>query len=266
MALVNGMLIFDVMGAMAHFRKFYTNSSSLSYPFPPRTTLAGIIGAILGFERDSYHELLGPKHARLAVSVRTPTRSFMQTVNPVLAKSLRDINGSAGHTQVPTELVVSSVVGQPLRYRIYFWHDDTAVMDELERRIRHCSPAYPPALGTASMLASMQWVKRLQAEHIQLVGAQEVVTVVTPWPAEKLVWLSPPRRNRTGELQIVQELMPYTFEKGRTNGKTLRYLFEKQGRPVPVRLNIPVYIVHYVDSQEEHEIEEAICFAEESDH
>ena len=31
-----------------HFRKPYSNVSSLSYPFPPRTALAGLIGAILG--------------------------------------------------------------------------------------------------------------------------------------------------------------------------------------------------------------------------
>ncbi len=74
------LVIFDLTGAFAMFRKFYTNSSSLSYPFPPRTTIAGLIAGLLGYERDSYSEDLGPEQCDIAVSVRVPVRRVMQTV------------------------------------------------------------------------------------------------------------------------------------------------------------------------------------------
>lgn len=60
-------IIFELWGKFAHFRKFYTNSSSLSYSVPPRTTIEGIIAAILGYERDSYYEKFNPDNLYVAV-------------------------------------------------------------------------------------------------------------------------------------------------------------------------------------------------------
>ncbi|MCB5267201.1 MAG: CRISPR-associated protein Cas5, partial [Candidatus Cloacimonetes bacterium] len=34
-------------GNLAHFRKFYTNASSLSYTIPPRTAICGLVASIL---------------------------------------------------------------------------------------------------------------------------------------------------------------------------------------------------------------------------
>lgn len=42
--------VFEVSGRMAMFRKPYTTTSSVSYPFPPPTALAGMIAAILGYD------------------------------------------------------------------------------------------------------------------------------------------------------------------------------------------------------------------------
>ena len=50
-------VIFDIEGKFAHFRKIYTNSSSLSYLVPPRTTVQGIIAAMLGYERILLHQV-----------------------------------------------------------------------------------------------------------------------------------------------------------------------------------------------------------------
>ncbi len=59
--------VFDLYGKFAHFRKFYTNSSSLTYLIPPRTTIEGIIAALLGYERDSYYDVLSVDKLNIAV-------------------------------------------------------------------------------------------------------------------------------------------------------------------------------------------------------
>jgi len=58
------LLIFDWKGRMGHFRKLDTNSSSLTYSFPSRTTIAGMIAGVLGYEKDSYYELFRRKGAK----------------------------------------------------------------------------------------------------------------------------------------------------------------------------------------------------------
>lgn len=53
-------LVFDITSEYAMFRKFYTTTSSISYPFPPPTAIGGLIAAIIGEENeaDKKHILL----------------------------------------------------------------------------------------------------------------------------------------------------------------------------------------------------------------
>ncbi|BBD73350.1 hypothetical protein HS1genome_1739 [Sulfodiicoccus acidiphilus] len=64
-----------IKGKMAHFRKVYSNSTSLSYYFPPRTTVLGIMAAALGMERDSYYEKLN--WYDVGVAALTPLRKLV---------------------------------------------------------------------------------------------------------------------------------------------------------------------------------------------
>ena len=45
-------LIFDIQSEYGHFRKYNTTTSPLTYSIPTRTAIAGILGAILGMERE----------------------------------------------------------------------------------------------------------------------------------------------------------------------------------------------------------------------
>lgn len=46
------LLIFDIKGEYGHFRKYNTTTSPLTYSIPTRTAIAGMLGAILGMERE----------------------------------------------------------------------------------------------------------------------------------------------------------------------------------------------------------------------
>ena len=49
-------IIFDIWGDYAHFKKPYTTTSPLTYSIPSRTALTGIIGAIMGIRKDKNNE------------------------------------------------------------------------------------------------------------------------------------------------------------------------------------------------------------------
>lgn len=51
---MNSILVFDLWGDLGHFKKPYTTTSPLSYAFPPRPTVAGIISAIVGLKKEEY--------------------------------------------------------------------------------------------------------------------------------------------------------------------------------------------------------------------
>ena len=71
-------LIFDLSGKMAHFRKYYTNSSSLTYYFPPRTVIIGLIAGLIGKERDSYYEIFSKDKAYVGISIKSNIQSRRQ--------------------------------------------------------------------------------------------------------------------------------------------------------------------------------------------
>jgi CRISPR-associated protein Cas5h len=90
------LLSFEIRGRFAHFRKFYTNSSSLSYFIPPRTTIIGMLGAILQYDRDSYYDIFNENDFRISVAVTSNVKikKQMQCMNYLHHKSYKDLETS----------------------------------------------------------------------------------------------------------------------------------------------------------------------------
>lgn len=155
-------LVFDLKGKFAHFRKFYTNSSSLSYSVPPRTTIEGLIAAILGYERDSYYEILDSQKLNIGLKKLTPTRKIVQSLNYIKATSISHVIKPKEHTQVPFEIVTSE---GNLGYRVYVNHIDERLMEDLEDRLKNNRFHYVPYLGVASFNLSIEFIGRFHGER-----------------------------------------------------------------------------------------------------
>lgn len=225
---MKSLLAFDLVGPMAHFRKFYTNSSSLSYRIPPRTVLIGVIAALLGRERDHYYEELALERARIGVSLKIPVRTLMQTVNYLFTEN-EGWDGSRGHTQIPMELVLPKPPEPLLRYRIYFTHTNEKLVEDLYEQLCQQRYRYPLYLGLTECPA---WI-----EHPQLYQSSELRIVHDPrgvLPIETAV----PIRRLTGSvklqegLRIYKDRMPFDFYPDRRLKAVDEVLWEAEGRPL----------------------------------
>ncbi|KYD32442.1 type I-B CRISPR-associated protein Cas5b [Parageobacillus toebii] len=237
------MLIFDLIGKMGHFRKIDTNSSSLSYAFPPRTTIVGMIAGILGMERDSYYEVFSPDQCQIAISVRTPIRKVMQTVNYMFVKSKAHLNNSGGHTQIPLEFVLSGGEEANLRYRIYFSHSDRSVYESVKERIQSGRYVYPPYLGLSELLGQLQWVAEAEGmlkESNDLVSIHSVVRI--PDLRERSIQFS-------RDTRFLKEFMTRQFTNERMIQETDYYLFE-QSRQLIAGPAVPYVTVAYGEAKE----------------
>ena len=85
-------LCFKMSGKLAHFRKYYANNTAFSFTIPPRTTLMGIVAAIMGLERDSYYELLASENIHFGVRVITPLKKSFHRLNFLSIKTLGDLS------------------------------------------------------------------------------------------------------------------------------------------------------------------------------
>ena len=259
--MINRLLVFDLKGKIAHFRKFYTSSSSLSYAFPPRTVITGLIAAILGRERDTYYEEFDTNACKIALSIRSPIRKLIQTVNYIRTKKSGDKKkseesfASTSETiksfiekriikyPTPIELVVPKDFTGEIVYRVYFWHQDGEVMDGLGQRIREKKSVYPLYLGLSEFLAEVEPIDEPSGEAIKEESAQqslEISSVLRADYIEELLF-----EEADTPLQYISEKMPVEFGRGRSIKKNEDFIYEKNQKMVRARLKIPCMELFY---------------------
>ncbi len=230
-------LVFDLKGFMAHFRTFYTNSSSVSYGFPPRTALIGIIASILGHDRDTYYEVLSPENCKLSVSLLMPVRKFIQTVNYIRTKPDKDnfksfknavqtyLERRINTYQVGIEFVVP-LKGE-LRYRVYFTTEDGELYGKLKDFLKAGKTHYPIYLGLTELLADLEYVGEFPInEPLEDKGVKSVI----PEEYFELIDFSKP-------LSLLLERMPYHFRiegNFRRLSKIKKFIYERSCKEIPL--------------------------------
>lgn len=224
-------LVFDLKGSFAHFRKFYANSTSLSYEFPPRTALCGLIAGILGLERDSYYELFSENDAFIAVQILRPTKRISQTVNYMWAKSVKDLNGSNGPMQIPVEWVVreEGVGSGTLAYRVYFAHRDRSLQESVAAYVRRGRSCYPPYLGITEAVAAIEYVGEATAEEIPAIRQPvEIATVCPIHLLQDITYLSFGDKRRL----YMRDRIPCSFDARRKLSGITQVIYEPGGKEI----------------------------------
>ena len=148
-------VVFDVWGDYAYFRRGYTTTSTISYPFPSRTTIAGFIAGILGYSRDSYYELFNEDNSMIGLKIINPikkTRLNLNYVNTKESMHLFEIKSNGKRTQVPAEFL------KYVKYRLYISFEDKELMDKLYTLLSEHKSVYTPYLGITECLCNFDLV------------------------------------------------------------------------------------------------------------
>src|SRR5258707_111278 len=104
---MNLVVVFEVRGELAHFRRPDTLATHASYPFPTRTVLRGLIAAVLGEDRWS-------DNGRVGLRLLGPVRTVAQQLS-LHGKTWEKGSGAAASFHRPTSI---ELVVQP-HYRVY---------------------------------------------------------------------------------------------------------------------------------------------------
>ncbi len=173
------LLVFDIKGPMAHFRKFYTNSSSLTYDFPPRTVVTGIVASILGMKRDSYYTKLSSVNCHIAIQILTRTRKLTQTVNYIFVKNRpAEVTGSHGKpTQIPLEFLLPEPGERTLSFRVFFNHTDQKIMQNLKSCITENRYYFPVYLGITECIGYVEYVNNIEGIPVRPQKPKNIITI-----------------------------------------------------------------------------------------
>lgn len=210
---------FHLKGKMAHFRKYYSNSSALSYFVPPRTTVCGIIAGLLGLDRDGYYEMFSLDNCKIAITSYKPVKKNMQKMNYLMIKSSNDLNGSQEHhSQTPIELVIPQNIRKGyIDYKVWIYHRDKNIMQMLEKIFVHNEPNLYKSLGACLGLGSAYSLGWIELEGI--IDGYEVNSppkdiISSSIPVEKIIKL---RIDDIIEdnIRLIKEEIPLEFDKNR---------------------------------------------------
>jgi CRISPR-associated protein Cas5h len=157
---LNKLLIFDVWAPFAYFRKGFTTTTALTYPFIPRSAIEGLVGAIIGLRSEEYPETL--EHARIAVRLMNKVKktpfSMMHThvdawkeFATYLKTGSMHINPDKFRARVKVEFL------EDPKFRIYFSHTSD-VQENVMEKLRKHETAFTPYLGTSSMIANFEYL------------------------------------------------------------------------------------------------------------
>ena len=210
---------FHLKGKMAHFRKFYSNSSALSYFMPPRTTISGIIAGLLGRERDGYYEEFSLDNCKIAIAPCKPMKKTMQKLNYLMIKSSNDLNGSQEHhSQTPMELIIpQNLRTGDIDYKIWIRHEDDAVMDELENIFNNKHELYYRSMGACMSLGSafnIGWIETegvFEGAEVNLTS-EEFISSSIPVDKVKEIRVENMKGNK---VKLIKEELPLEFDKDR---------------------------------------------------
>jgi CRISPR-associated protein Cas5h len=170
-----------------HFRKPYSNVSSLTYPFPPRPAIAGLLGAILGIKKDDVSEFSQDKNMKVGVEIEKEIKTITHVTNfrqdssgnvdysikiskkAKTPKPLKNALESNMPTQIPMELL------RDPRYILYVNLADR--MDELKSRLKYERSVYTPCMGLSEFLAKLEYISEDVATFLEP-GEREISTVI----------------------------------------------------------------------------------------
>ncbi len=179
------LIVFDIWGDYAHFKKYYTTSSPLTFSLPPPPTIAGMLGAIYGADktRNDYLRLFMNDHCKLAVQILQPIRKVRMGINLSETKGLniyRPASTPLVRTQIRTEFLVSP------KFRIYFTHQANNIYQKILDNLVEHRTHFTISLGLSELLANFEFVGEFDFSDSV---SNEFVEIVTPVLSKNLLSL-----------------------------------------------------------------------------
>lgn len=147
---------FKLTGDYGHYRPYYTTSSPTTYSLMPPTSINGLIGAILGLDKNNnhYYKVLENANARVGIGLLTPVKKATMSTNLVNTKNNYWVpsNKNSAGPRTPTRF--EYVVRQ--EYLVFVTMEDESILDELAYRLSNHYFAYGISLGLSNLIADAE--------------------------------------------------------------------------------------------------------------
>lgn len=227
-------LSFTVSGPWGHFRRVEGNIVKQTYRIIPRTTIAGLVAAMLGIGRNQYYDLFAPRKSKIAVEPVTELRTINMPVN-TLSTANEHMNRIPPRSRTlkiglpdPTELRQQhnyEMLVDPA-YRIDLWVSHAETYRSLRETLENGESHYVPSLGLSEHLAEIEYHGRFEIED----GPSHETSTVDSTVPEAVDSIVP----KQGENYGIERSPAYmeTVNGGRTTTGFMAHAYSPAGEPL----------------------------------
>jgi CRISPR-associated protein Cas5h len=157
----------NVSADFARFSKSQGTAVKQSYKTPPKTTIQGMLAAILGKERDSYYSEFADANFEVGIvkkngHSKTMTFSLLGTGDNLKSfgnygsdlyttKIKTPVNTRDNRQRYPIEYIIEP------EYDIYFRLSDSELNDEITRALSNRESVYTPTLGVSEAITTIEY-------------------------------------------------------------------------------------------------------------
>ncbi|MCS3923886.1 type I-B CRISPR-associated protein Cas5b [Methanosalsum natronophilum] len=216
-------LVFDIWGEYGHFKKHYTTTSPLTYSIPPRTAIAGMMGAIIGLGKEEYSEIMSKDNCYIGAQILNPIKKTRISENLINTKSADMMARIKDRTQIRFEVLKDA------KYRIYFSHISADIYQKAHEMLSSHKSFYSLSLGLSEHLANFEYVGEFICERGILGEKTDVLTVVPEKNIEKMFFFDMDGQKNK---EYFSESMPVEMTNERVVLEYTNVLYEKNGYPI----------------------------------
>lgn len=216
-------LKFKIWGDYAHFKKFYTTTSPLTFEFPPPPTIIGIISAIIGLDKNEYLEhFQNPDDSKISLSIVNSIKKVRWTQNLIDTK--HHFWRIKNRTQIRIEFLKDSA------FTIYFSHKNEKIYNLLKSNLENHKTIYSISLGLSELLADFEFLGEIRIDRIQ---SNEWIDIDSILPYSYLI-------DEAIDFKVSREIFkvnfPILMQPNRVVNKREDILFERNGKPIKCKV------------------------------
>lgn len=228
-------LVFDVESEYGHFRKFNTTTSPLTYFIPSRPAIVGLLGAILGIEREvsankfndgitPVTEIFAKENANIGVQILSSAKKVNIAFNLLdTEKTAASFFNVKQRTQIEFELLKNP------KFRIFVSLQDTSLLNELTNRITENQSHFTPYLGLSQFIAMIEF-KGLELANLLLDDDfHEVVTAIN---ISETISNDPIKFNLSNDFKYTSDTMPIQMKRDREVTEYSEVIVETNGKSI----------------------------------
>ncbi len=221
------LLVFDLKGDYAQFRKFFTNMSPLSFSIPPRTVLTGIIGAVIGSDKDTNPECFNHENSFVALRLMGPVSKTRIAHNYLKVSAEKHFSRFDQHKPTNVEFLKN------VHYRVYFSHTDENIYNILKQNLMEHKTCYSVSLGISGCLADFIY----QGEFCpELVTSDDYISIDSVLPTASVSQI-----DFTGKIRLQKVVLPGVMKNDREVTDYTEVLYEMDGKPFQAKIADEAY-------------------------